>query len=216
MGAGSLYRGFVILAALLFALGGLVAYGNVARTIESEYSVVITAREDLAWNLSIPSPEVPMALDTTGVLRSVNPVESVHGLLHLVAGTGSVTLLYTRSRVALTSGPIAIDGFVNLTGREGLTQIWVWRDTEDESTPIQVRAFDGFRGRHLGGSFECGGIEYSADLAEGWNSLSLGIGDCLVVLDGMPWLEVVAPALFVAGGVASFGALRRGRRPTQG
>ncbi|MDX1535135.1 MAG: hypothetical protein R3291_05900, partial [Thermoplasmata archaeon] len=196
-------------------LGGLVLTGALLHFVENRYAVSLTPSETGSWTMLVPRPLVPMRLEVTGQGVLHAPTETPYGPMENVSGEGEVTLRYslTRWELRLTRFGIGDGGryFIGVSGQPNATTLFVWMGS-DSVPQLNVTGIGSWQGFHLGSSISCGGPAFVGDVSPGWNAVPARLLDCLIGIDAVPWLEVMAPAFLVAGGAILYRASPRGSR----
>ena len=201
-----------LVAIVLLALGGLIFVGAGLHFITNQYVVNITPSEEGAWRVLVPRPTVAMSLEVTGQNAAASPTETAYGVMENVTGTGEVILRYTlqRSEFRLTRfGPG--DGgryFIGLTGQANASSFQVWMESQDVDT-ANITGVGAWGGIHFGSGMTCGGPAFLGNISLGWNVLPALVSDCIIAIDPIPWLELIAPGLMLAGAVILVRAYRR-------
>ncbi len=201
-----------IVAIVLLALGGLIFVGAGLHFIENQYVVSITPSEGGTWRVLLPRPTVVMTLQITGQNVAASPTETAYGVMENVTGTGEVNLRYTLQRFEfrLTRfGPSDGDRyFIGLTGQASASSFRVWMESQDVAT-ANVTGVGLWGGIHFGSGMTCGGPAFFGNISLGWNVVPALVLDCIIAIDPIPWLELIAPGLMVAGTVVLVRAYRR-------
>jgi hypothetical protein len=201
MGARPLRLGLtaLLLGVVVLLFGAYIGVLSASRTITNSYHVDIQTRPGLVWTLWIPKASIPMSLSVSGDVRSVAPVETTFGRMENVTGEGYVSMVWNVRRMLDTTGPMWTDKRVHLNlsawEEKGLH---VWRSSSDPNEAINLSVRTPLNGSEFGTDLQCGG-SYQGELSEGWNLVPVGFGDCVVSSDGIPWPNVVFPALVLVG-----------------
>ncbi len=207
-------RVFTIIGAVLFLLGGLVGYASLVWSITSTYSVEIGAPGDVSWTLWIPRPVTEMELQLDGPGVTVSPIASIHGILDNVSGRGRASLHYVLRHTMYGGDPLEGSWTVDLTGREGPSDVWVWRASSDPPATIALSGRSGWQGGRLFEDVQCGGYGYLGNPAEGWAVVPGGLGDCTNMIP-FPSPFVFSVALLAAGAIVATVPLWRKTSPAQ-
>ncbi len=199
---GPRLRPQTVVAIVLLALGGLIFVGVGSHFIENQYIVSIAPSEGGTWRLLVPRPTVAMSLEITGQMVAAFPTETAYGPMMNVTGTGEVILRYTLQRFEfrLTRfDPSDGDRYIiGLTGQANASSFQVWMESQDVAT-ANVSGIGSWQGIHLGSGMSCGGPAFIGNISLGWNGVPALVPDCLIGIDSIPWIELVAPGLMVAG-----------------
>ncbi len=201
-----------IVAIVLLALGGLIFVGAGLHFIENQYVVSITPSEKGTWRVLVPRPTVAMSLEITGRNVAASPTETAYGVMENVTGTGQVNLTYTLQRFEfrLTRFEPSDGGryFIGLTGQANASSFWLWMESQDVAA-ANVTGVGLWGGIHFGSGMTCGGPAFLGNISPGWNGVPALVSDCIIAIDPIPWLELIAPGLMVAGAVVVVRAYRR-------
>ena len=203
----------VAVGVLLAALGLAIPYASFNRDVESEYWVGITAPEDVRWTLWLPMPQIPMTVHPQGTGVTLTETDTNRGPFYNMTGSGNASLAGTSRRFVFDMSPLEWQGErIVLSGAETGGGFWVWRQSDDGSAIIEVSAGSMWHASYLGGSIECGGPSFRGQPSEGWTLLAEPLGDCVQMLDGVPWLALapVVLGLGAASMVAAAVSRRRG------
>jgi hypothetical protein len=197
---------------VFLALGGLTFVGLSSHFIENQYVVSITPSEGGTWRVLVPRPTVAMSLEITGQTVAVSPTETAYGTMVNITGTGQVNLTYTLQRFEFRLTrfePNDLDRYIiGLTGQANASSFQVWMESQDVAT-ANVSGIGSWQGIHLGSGMSCVGPAFIGDISLGWNAVPALVPDCLIGIDSIPWLELVAPGLMVVGAVVLVRAYRR-------
>ncbi len=183
--------------------------------IENQYVVSITPSEGGTWRVLVPRPTVAMRLEITGQIIAASPTETAYGVMENVTGTGQVNLTYTLQRFEFRFSRFEpSDGgryFIGLTGQANASSFRVWMESQDVAT-ANVTGVGSWGCIHFGSGMTCGGPAFFGDISLGWNDVPALVSDCIIAIDPIPWLELIAPGLMVAGAVILVRAYRRARK----
>lgn len=211
-------RWLVLLAAgaVLVVLGVAIPYATFNREVSAEYGIEILAPADVHWILWLPMPLSPMDVLTRGGNVSLQVINPSRGLFFNATGSGNATLSETSHRFVLDLDPFEWQAErVSLSGSETGGGFWVYRATDHPLATLQVTGGAHWSASFLGGSMACGGPAFQGQPAEGWSLLADGLGDCVQLLDGLPWLSIggaagtTGIAVLVVAGVVQHRARRR-------
>jgi len=210
---------FVVIALILLGLGAFSAALSAGWWIERSFEVWFDAPPTVSWTAWVPAPVVGIPYAVDGVVQVQGRVESIHGTLLNVTGSGEATIRYTETTFALGTDPFAAPRGFNLSGLEvnqtgPERRFWVWRSSSDASANISVSGFAFWHGLRIVDTARCGDGGFAGPMDEGWTSRPAGVGDC-VHLIAVPPPEVGAAALLVTGAIVAVVSLtRRSREPT--
>jgi hypothetical protein len=96
---------------VLLGLGAVATFWTFAWWTESSYTVNVSAPGSLKWTMWIPKPERSMSITTTGSLAVIGSIETMHGLLFNLTGTGSGQVQFSASGIAFGSDPLRLVPF---------------------------------------------------------------------------------------------------------
>lgn len=200
---------FAVCGVLLLILGSAVLYGSVAWDIENRYFAWVTAPEGVRWTLWLPMPELPVSVSTQGAVLSFGTLNTLHGTMYNVTGTGNVNLAGTLRRTVVDLYPLEWQSArMDLSGREASSGFWIWRASDNPSAAITLSGGAYWRATYLGGEYACGGPAFQGDAQEGWTLVGQPVEDCVSMIDDFPWSGVGATILAAGAGSVSVGVYR--------
>jgi len=144
-----------VIAITLLGLGAFSAALSAGWWIGRSYVVGIVAPPAVSWTVWVPAPDVGIPYAMDGVVQVQGRVESIHGTLLNVTGSGEANIRYTETTFALGTDPFAAPRGFNLSGLEvnqtgPERRFWVWRASSDASANISVNGWafhEWFHGR---------------------------------------------------------------------
>jgi len=204
-----------IVGLALLVLGAFAASQSFLWLIEEEYYVRVDAPGGLEWTLWVPRHDTPMAWSVTGELLVAGPVETIHGVLLNLTGSGSAQVRFSRMTPMVGLDWLDLDAGVDLSGAEGRwpnDTFWAHRTSSDPQANMTVSLGTGWTGWRLGEQADCGGPGFSGWPGEGWNAMRQRFYDCLVGGYGIVGPLVVGALLLGSGGFGMMTAWRRSRQ----
>ncbi len=187
----------IVVALVTAIVGGIIFYGSLYRSVDYAYWVDITAPDDLDWSLWIPHPKASMNPETHGNVFSVASVETAHGIMGNVTGRGPASIAWSLHRevYAPESGGNYVAEPLEMSGiNDSLS--WVWRSSADPVASLRVYGVTWWKATSYSEKIECGSSHYGGLTQEGWSSLSVTPGDCVVGV-GSPGGFATTGILFV-------------------
>ncbi len=203
-----------VVALTLMVLGALAASQSFTWWVEEGYTVHVIVPADVEWTLWVPQHDSPMSWSVTGDLIVAGPVETLHGVLLNLTGSGPAQVRFHRTRLLVGLGWLDFDAGVGLSGAEGTWPdgiFWAHRTSSDPNANMTVVLGTGWSGSRLGEEVRCGGPGFNGWPREGWNEMRQRFYDCLAGGFGIIGPLVVGAPLLGSGALVMRAAIRRSR-----
>lgn len=210
--AGSFPRSFVWILAGVLALATFAALFLAAGawTQSVAYTVSLSADSTTSWAVSFPRPEMPLSVQTSETVERIESAATPHGGMYNVSGRGNATLWFTSSVAYFDLGSVSsVNAIALIFNETSGSPAWVARSSSD---PSRVIAFAATSSDVLSRADEravCPGLSFLADLAEGWNALTMDLGTCVHTFP-LPSLGLVSVPFLVAGLACTYVGVSRG------
>ena len=198
----------------LIVLGAFAASQSFLWLVEEYYYVRVDAPAGVAWTLWVPRHDTPMAWSVTGDLLVAGPVETIHGILLNLTGSGSAQVRFSRMTLMVSLDWLDLDAGVGLSGAQGTWPdgtFWAHRTSSDPIANLTVSLGTGWTGGRLGEGTNCGGPGFSGWPGEGWNAMRQRFYDCLIFGFGIVGPLVVGTLLLGSGALVMLASVRRSR-----
>lgn len=198
----------------LLVLGAFAASQSFLWLVEEDYYVRVDAPPGVAWTLWVPHHDTLMSWTVSGDLLVAGPVETTHGILLNLTGSGSAQVRFFRMTPMVGLDWLGLDAGVDLTGAEGPLPngtFWTHRTSSDPMANMTLSVGTEWTGWRLGEEADCGGPGFSGWPGEGWNAMRQRFYDCVIGGFNIVAPLVVGGLLLGSGAIVMRAAVRRSR-----